>query len=92
MRLRHNKRRTDNSSGVTLLEIVFSIGVFSLIAMAAFNYIGLSWSFTNVNKDRIVAFRKAQFILSELQARVDGGDSQDAADLDRFDPDLSLFL
>jgi len=79
------RHRTRSSSGVTLLEIVFSIGIFSLIAMAAFNYIGISWSFTNVNKDRIFAFRKAQFILSELQAYVDRGSQQEASDLDRFD-------
>jgi len=71
--------------GLTLVEMIFSIGIFSLIALAAFNHISISWSFTHVNQDRIFAFRKAQFILSELQTYVDRGDEQKAADLDRFD-------
>jgi type II secretory pathway pseudopilin PulG len=79
------EKRRKREAGITLVEMIFTIGIFAVITIAAFNHIGISWSFTRVNQDRIFAFRRAQFILSELQTYVDRGDEQNAADLDRFD-------
>lgn len=85
MRMSHTSNR-----GITLLEVIFSIAIFGLVAVAAAEHIGLSWSFTKMNRERIFAYRKAQSILAELQAFVDRGDAEVAADLDRFDDGTSL--
>ena len=79
-----------NEKGITLLEVIFSIAIFSLVAVAAADHIGLSWSFTSMNRDRIFAYRKAQSILAELQTFVDRGEAEVAADLDRFDDGTGL--
>lgn len=71
--------------GVTIIEVIFSIAIFSLVAVAAAEHIGLSWSYTEMNRDRIFAYRRAQAILTELQAVVDRGDAEVASDLDAYD-------
>ena len=76
--------------GLTLLEVIFSIAIFSVVAVAAAEHIGLSWSYTSLNRDRIFAYRKAQSLLAELQAYVDRGDAEVAADLDRFDNGIGI--
>ncbi|MBN2490258.1 MAG: hypothetical protein JXQ29_05360 [Planctomycetes bacterium] len=84
------KPRHPTDGGVTLLEVIFSIAIFSLVAVAAADHIGLSWSYTAMTRDRIFAYRTAQSILAELQACVDRGDAEVAADLDRFDDGVTV--
>ena len=79
-----------NENGISLLEVIFSIAIFSLVAVAAAEHVGLSWTYTSMNRDRIFAYRKAQSILAELQAFVDSGEVDVAADLDRFDDGTGL--
>ena len=76
---------TARREGVTIIEVIFSIAIFSLVAVAAAEHIGLSWSYTDMNRDRIFAYRRAQSILTELQAVVDRGEAEVASDLDQYD-------
>ena len=38
------KREPTRQDGVTIIEVIFSIAIFSLVAVAAAEHIGLSWS------------------------------------------------
>ena len=80
-----NQPRTEREAGFTIAELAFGLFILIIAAVVMIDHLVLSYSETNFQKDRVFAFTKAQTILAEIQAHVDGGGVSAAIELDELD-------
>ncbi|MBI84236.1 MAG: hypothetical protein CMJ81_13625 [Planctomycetaceae bacterium] len=78
-------REKNSQGGFTIAELAFGLMIFAISASALINHIGINFTVTRDQKDRVFAFAKAQAILSEIQSYVDRGEISAAIELDSLD-------
>jgi hypothetical protein len=82
--------RLPGARGYSLIEVLVS-GVLVLIAaLSGVAYVTRSAQHADWARDRVFARQKAESILGEIRAYVEGGEGEVAADLDGFDDGLGV--
>ncbi len=76
------------SQGFSLIEILISVALVAVAAMAAVAHVTRASGHADWAKDKVYAQQKALSILAELRGFVEGGEGEVAADLDGFDDGL----
>lgn len=79
------KSMPKKEAGFTFAELTFAMLILVVSSAVLINHLSVNYSTTAVERDRVFAFSKAQAILSEIQAFVDGGGVDAAVDLDVLD-------
>ncbi|MCC6673164.1 MAG: hypothetical protein IT458_19010 [Planctomycetes bacterium] len=72
-------------AGFTFAELAFGILVFVIGVVTLANHLSINYSSTQLQKDRVFAYTKAQALLAEIHAYVDRGEISAAIDLDALD-------
>ncbi len=85
------RQANNKQAGFTMVEMMISIMVFLVVAMALLQHMTQRYSSTMNHRQRVFAYAKAQAILAEMHALVGGSDDTAAIDLDTYD-DGALYV
>ena len=83
-------RRARARTGFTLVEVMVGMTLIALVSLVAISHLNTGWRQSEQNRDRLIAYERAQSILEELRAFAETGESAEAAQLDQFDDGVGL--
>jgi hypothetical protein len=72
-------------AGASFVELVAAVSIVGIALLVMLQQLTISYRETETNNDRLFAYQKAMALLAELQAKVERGDVENAAELEDYD-------